>query len=62
MSIEILERGTPPGEKSYEATCAGCQSKLKFLRGDGMLTNDWRDGDYLTVICPVCNSPVHKAA
>lgn len=61
MSIEVIERGTPPGEKPYKVTCTSCRSKLKFLRTDAKFTSDQRDGAYLTIRCPVCGTDVHTA-
>jgi hypothetical protein len=61
MAIEIIERGELPGEKQYEASCNLCRSRLKFLRADAKITYDQRDGDFLTITCPVCLRPVHTA-
>lgn len=59
MAIEVVERGEMPEDRPYEATCNNCRSKLRFLRGDAKFTPDQRDGDFLTVTCPVCKQSVH---
>ena len=52
--MKILKRGIPPAEMIYRVKCRQCNSELEFARAEAQLTNDQRDGDYLTVICPVC--------
>lgn len=53
-TVEIIERGVPRGQPTFTTRCSGCDSKLKVSKGDGKLTFDQRDGDYVTVSCPVC--------
>lgn len=62
MAIEVIERGNLPEDQPYDATCNHCRSKLRFLRKDAKFTSDQRDGDFLTIACPVCSHPVHTAA
>ena len=62
MAIEVLERGSPPSEKVYETHCNGCHSKLRFKRSDAQFTSDQRDGDFLSIACPVCGRNVYTAA
>lgn len=59
MSIEVIVRGQPPEEKVYEEQCRRCASMLRFKRADAKYTADQRDGDFLTVECPVCHGTVH---
>jgi hypothetical protein len=61
MSIEVVIRGKPPAERSYTVTCR-CKSVLKFLRRDAKFTSDQREGDFLTISCPVCAESVHVNA
>lgn len=58
MAIEIIEHGTLPGDKVYEAKCFGCKSKLRFHQRDGTLVSDQRDGDFVQITCPVCQYKV----
>lgn len=62
MAIEIISRGHLPENDQFEATCHKCKSSLRFLRSDGKLSFDQRDGDFLTVSCPVCGDSVHVNA
>jgi len=59
--MEIIKRGTPPGEKIHEATCNSCKTEVRFKESEGKITYDQRDGNYVTVMCPVCNSLIYKA-
>ncbi|WP_066795092.1 hypothetical protein [Sphingomonas soli] len=62
MAIEVISRGHLPENDQFEASCSNCKSTLRFLRSDGKLTFDQRDGDFLTVACPVCGTSVNVAA
>jgi RNase P subunit RPR2 len=57
--MEILKRGVSPHEKKYEVTCERCKSELRFLAYEGTVTRDQRDGDYITIQCPVCAHLIH---
>lgn len=59
MAIEIIRRGHLPENDRFEAQCHNCHTQIAFLRSDGKLTFDQRDGDFLTVDCPHCHRPVH---
>lgn len=59
MAIEIIRRGHLPENDRFEAQCHNCKSYIAFLRSDGKLTFDQRDGDFLTVDCPHCGKSVH---
>lgn len=58
--MEIIKKGTPPEEKIYEAECSKCKSVLRFKQSEGKITYDQRDGNLITVKCPVCGESVHK--
>lgn len=62
MAIEVISRGHLPENDQFDASCHKCKSVLRFLRSDAKLTSDQRDGDFLTVPCPVCGTSVHVAA
>lgn len=50
---EIIKRGTPKPEPTYQVTCDGCDSVIRFKKSE--LTRDC-DGIMLamTALCPVC--------
>jgi hypothetical protein len=58
--MEILHRGIPPSERTHEATCITCQTKIRFKQGEAKYQSDQRDGDYLSIECPVCNRTITK--
>ena len=55
--VNVLFRGTPPGETIHYVTCRFCRSKLQFKRKEASYTSD-RDGEYLSIVCPVCEGNV----
>lgn len=60
--MEILKRGKLPEDKTYEARCNHCKTEIRFQQREGHITHDQRDGDFITVNCPVCGNKVHTAA
>lgn len=62
MTIEVIRRGHLPENDQFDVQCTHCKSDLRFQRKDGRFTSDQRDGDFLTIDCPVCNHAVHVAA
>ena len=57
--MDVLESGKPPDEREFEATCRTCGSLLRFKQSEGRSSYDQRDGDFVTVTCPVCGNSVH---
>lgn len=57
--MEILERGTPPEEREYNATCRNCKSLLRFKRSEAKYHSTCRNESYLEVQCPVCRLPIY---
>jgi len=53
-TMEILHRGTPPGERLCQGTCAYCGTIVRFVANEGVPYSDQREGDWWTVKCPVC--------
>lgn len=60
--VEVIVKGSAPEDRVYRATCRHCSSLLAFKRSEAIFTSDQRDGDYVSVICPVCSSSVNVAA
>lgn len=52
--MKIIERGTMPGDRDWQATCTHCRTRFEFKQSEGEFHTDQRDGDYVTVKCPVC--------
>jgi RNase P subunit RPR2 len=60
--VEVVIKGNAPEDRIYRATCGHCSSLLQFKQSEATFTSDQRDGDYVSVSCPVCNSSVNVAA
>ena len=56
--MEILKRGIPPKERTYDITCRNCASELRFVRDEATLVVDTRDGNYYQIACPVCQENI----
>lgn len=52
--MEIIKRGTPPEEQLYTGTCQRCSTEVRFKRGEASVHSDQRDGEIVSVACPVC--------
>lgn len=59
--MEILSRGTLPEEREHIATCGYCNTKIKFIQSEAKYVPDQRDGDFLTIGCPVCSRQIRKS-
>jgi len=57
--MEIIKRGQVPEEKTYEATCRRRSTDVRFPQQEAKRTFDQRDGDFLTVKCPVCGHDIN---
>lgn len=60
--MRVIKRGTPPSDRPYLVECRTCKSEIEFLRIEAKFTPDQRDGDYLTIKCPVCHDEIHTSA
>ena len=58
--VEIIKRGVPRGEVVHDITCRFCKSELRFKEHEAKRHYDQRDGDYLSITCPVCQSVINK--
>jgi hypothetical protein len=57
--MQIIKRGTPPGERKYRVGCHHCRTEFEFERPEARYKSVQRgDGDYLAIDCPVCDSTV----
>jgi len=58
--MEIISRGTPPSEKIHKIKCNNCNSLIQFTEGEGKIVHDQRDGNSISIICPVCGKKIWK--
>lgn len=56
--MKIIRHGVIPEEVPYQATCRNCHTEFEFLQREGKVTRDQRDGDFVSVHCPVCQTLV----
>ena len=61
MAIKIIKRGIPQKEKTYTISCIDCKSRFSFQREDAIYFSDQRDGETLSIHCPVCNARIWVA-
>jgi hypothetical protein len=54
--VEILKKGKSPLELTYDHTCKICKTRFRFAYSEGQRMSDNRDGDYLTIDCPICKN------
>jgi hypothetical protein len=52
--MKIIEYGDRPEDKVYRNKCGHCKTVYEFARKEAKFHSDQRDGDYLTINCPVC--------
>lgn len=52
--MKIIHQGKPPIENYYHGKCHTCQSIIQFERREARVVHDARDGDYVEILCPVC--------
>lgn len=52
--MRIIEQGRLPESQTYEVTCRHCRTRFEFARGEAKHNHDQRDGDYLSIACPLC--------
>ena len=57
--MEILHRGTPPSEREYRGSCTNCKTVIKFKANEAKRHSDQRDGDFLSIGCPICNGTIY---
>lgn len=58
--MKVIKKGNLPENKTYRVICSYCKSELEFEQREGKITYDQREGDYITVTCPVCQKLVYK--
>jgi endogenous inhibitor of DNA gyrase (YacG/DUF329 family) len=57
--MKILKKGKRPEDKVYHAECTNCNTEVEFKYSEAKHIFDQRDGDYLTVKCPVCKQFIY---
>jgi len=60
--VTIIKRGELPKDRIYRCTCYNCYTEFEFTQEEGTYHSDQRDGEYLTIACPLCNRNCHASA
>lgn len=56
--IKIIKRGQKPENKIYQGECYRCKTVVEFPMGAAKYNSDQREGDFLSVVCPVCSHQI----
>lgn len=56
--MKIIYKGIKPSETVHRATCNTCSSTMEFQRHEGAIFYDQRDGDTISIECPVCQAKI----
>jgi hypothetical protein len=57
--MRIIKEGIDPLEMIYRATCTYCKTEIEFARKEANVTYDQREGDWLSVQCPLCKNSIN---
>ena len=57
--MKVIKQGQIPGEITHRATCNRCKTEVEFKRKEGRISYDQRDGDFITVVCPLCRDDIN---
>lgn len=58
--MKIIKRGTIQSQREYRANCRTCDTVFQFAQWEGKVTKDQRDGDFVSIACPVCSMNISK--
>lgn len=58
--MRVIKEGQRPDAFVHHGTCYTCKTEVEFKRSEGEITYDRRDGDFVTVTCPVCGGRIHS--
>jgi DNA-directed RNA polymerase subunit RPC12/RpoP len=53
--MRVIKAGAKPEDKLYQAACMHCKTEVEFARHEAKYNPDQRDGDFLSVNCPICS-------
>lgn len=56
--MKIIKKGKLPEEREYMSTCRHCKTFFSFLKNEATYNYDQRDGDFLSIDCPLCKNKV----
>lgn len=60
--MKIIKQGQPPSSRIYRFTCTSCETVFEAERSECEQIQDFRDGDFVQIYCPVCKVRCTKSA
>ncbi len=60
--MKIIKEGKLPEDNEdneYDGTCHNCSTIIKFKQHEAKINYDQRDGDFLSIRCPLCNKYIN---
>jgi len=57
--MKIIRAGTPETMRIFEGECIHCHTQVEFYQHEGKVTYDQKEGDYITVVCPICGKNIY---
>jgi len=54
--MRIIKQGTLPANRMFVVECYHCKTIFEFQQSEGKTLSDRREGDYVYINCPTCNS------
>jgi hypothetical protein len=59
--VKIIKQGSKPEDKVYTDECSHCSTVFEYERKEASgVIYDYRDGDYITIDCPVCGTSLTR--
>lgn len=53
--MKILKRGKLPDDRVLRGKCSYCKTEIEFMQKEGNVIHSQKDGDCVTIDCPVCS-------
>jgi len=57
--MEIIKKGKLPDDIAYKGECHYCGTIVRFKRSEGHVVYDQRDGNSVSVCCPLCHNNIY---
>ncbi len=57
--MRIVYLGKKPEERVFLGKCRACRTEVEFEQREAKTVCDQRDGDYLSVPCPICRAEIN---
>lgn len=56
--VRVTKKGKLPGEGLRKGTCTYCSTEVEFKASAGTYSPDRRDGNAMSVPCPLCKRDI----